>query len=133
MPVSTFPTIAYMLEPIEGAACPHCGCAGRNIYPFMTTDGRRLAAMAGCLKLFPKHRFAERHAAILQKHVAKVRAAARRGDNSPNLPGWDQNIVAAIESVARGEVSEQHVVGTIAVEDGKKREWLHRNGLGRRR
>ena len=31
MPVSTFPTIAYMLEPIEGAACPRVGGELRRV------------------------------------------------------------------------------------------------------
>ena len=83
----------------DGAArCPHCGAEGRYTYVFMTEKGT-MGAMAGCIKLFPMHRFARDG----QRIYDKLQSYRKTGWK---LPSWDIAILETIEAFAKGEISE---------------------------
>lgn len=50
-----------------GSSCPHCGSTGRYIHHFVVADGRTLAAMSGCVKLFPQSRIASEEQRLRKK------------------------------------------------------------------
>lgn len=96
-----------------GGACPHCGATGRWIHVFQTEDGRRMAAMSGCLKLFPVSRVANEEAR-LRKKLEDYRKRGWNGLNRRDTEALDA-IVAFYEN---GMGDERSV---LAIVDGAKR------------
>jgi hypothetical protein len=125
MPIMSYPKVVQVEQiedtgPESGACCPHCGADGRYITWFITEDGARHGAMAGCFKLFPKSRFAIRVAGILEKQR-----------NGHKLASWDQKVLEAIRALPTlGELGVDQV---IVEQDGIKRAWLAAHYGGRRR
>jgi len=69
--VSAFPRIVRFIgtDDCPDSSCPHCGCTGRYIHHFQVQDGRTLAAMSGCLKLFPVSPLAAEEKRLLDKQT----------------------------------------------------------------
>lgn len=86
--------------------CPHCGARGRFIHSFIVEDGRRLAAMSGCVKLFPVSRVA------LEEQRLRKKAADRA------KKGWvlnrdDRRALDAIERYFAGELEERYALSLV--------------------
>src|ERR1041384_229731 len=101
MAVATLPRIIRFVERTDsgefGAAqCPHCGADGRYVYWFVTEDGERRGAMAGCIRLFPVSKIAKEHHAIMERR-------ADRESKGWKLASWDTAKLEAIEAFYRGE------------------------------
>jgi len=73
------------------STCPHCGSTGRFIHRFLVEDGRTLAAMSGCVKLFPVA-----SVAIEEQRLMKKKADyAKRGWHLNSRDRW------ALDQIAR--------------------------------
>jgi hypothetical protein len=124
-PINSYPKVVEVEQiedrgPESGACCPHCGADGRYITWFITEDGARHGAMAGCFKLFPKSRYAARVAGILEKER-----------NRRKLASWDQKVLEAIRALP--DLGTAGVDRVIAEQDGIRRTWLTAHYGGRRR
>ena len=95
--------------------CPHCGAKGRYIYWFVCEDGHKYGAMSGCVKLFPWHRFAHEHKRILDKQRTKKK-----------LCSWDEDMKAAIEKYASGEIGEREADNLIRAAKRTRESWMKR-------
>lgn len=82
------------------SACPHCGATGRYIHRFIVDDGRTLAAMSGCVKLFPCSRIAIEE----QRLRKKLEDRAKRGWL---LGRADQDALGAIDLFYAGVLDER--------------------------
>lgn len=82
------------------STCPHCGATGRYIHRFVVDDGRTLAAMSGCAKLFPTSRIALEEQRLRKK-------AAERAKNGWKLNRSDLDALAAIEQFFAGAIDER--------------------------
>jgi hypothetical protein len=87
-------------DPEPTASCPHCGADGRYIYHFICEDGSHRGAMAGCLKLFPKHQFAEKVQGVFKKSL-EARKSGRR------LASWDEDVLKATEMLESGAIQQR--------------------------
>jgi len=88
------------------SACPHCGATGRYIHRFVVDDGRSLAAMSGCVQLFPTTR------------IAKEEQRLRRKANDRAKKGWrlnrgDLEALAAIEQFFAGSIDEHTALSRV--------------------
>ncbi len=106
------------------ATCPHCGAKGRYTYHFTTTDGAHLAAMRGCLEKFPQHSLARKHRALIEK-------AAEYTEKGWVLATWDNEMIAAIEAFAAGELSERDAKRTVESAERRRGQYLQKK-FGRR-
>jgi hypothetical protein len=104
----TLPTIVRFLgtDDSPDSSCPHCGCTGRYIHRFVVDDGRTLAAMSGCVKLFPVSRIA-----LEEQRLMKKKADYEK-------KGWHLNRddSAALEAIARffaGEFDERTALSRV--------------------
>ena len=82
------------------SSCPHCGSAGRYIHRFVVEDGRTLAAMSGCAKLFPASRIAIEEQRLRKKE-------ADRAKKGWKLNRSDLDALAAIEQFFAGAIDER--------------------------
>lgn len=107
--VSDLPKIVRFLgtDDCPGAECPHCGATGRWIHRFTVADGRNLAAMSGCVKLFPVSQVAAEEARLQKK--AKDYADLGWG----NLNRNDQEALRAIEEFYAGTRDEQSTLRAV--------------------
>lgn len=101
---SKLPKIIYFLDTLDSGAfgeatCPHCGALGRYVYRFVCEDGETRGAMAGCVKLYPMHRFAKLGMQIMDRQ----REYATKGWL---LASWDCEILDAIHDYAIGKIPE---------------------------
>jgi hypothetical protein len=108
------------------AKCPHCGADGRYIRSFITADGKRRGAMAGCIKLFPVHPFAEAGMRVAEK----IRDAEANGRKPAS---WDLAIEAALEAYFDQDLTETECESAIRNAEWNKRQWMDRRTGGRRR
>jgi len=101
--VAQLPRIVRFIgtDDCEGASCPHCGATGRYIHRFQVADGRTLAAMSGCVKLFPVSPVAVEEAR-LRKKLADYKARGWNGLNRVDTQALD-----AIEQFYAGVVDER--------------------------
>jgi len=88
------------------STCPHCGATGRYIHRFVVEDGRTLAAMSGCAKLFPTSRVA-----IEEQRLRKK--AADRAKRGWKLNRSDLDALAAIEQFFAGAIDERFALSRI--------------------
>lgn len=111
--VASFPRIVRFIgtDDCPGSSCPHCGAEGRFILRFQVDDGRQLAAMRGCAKLFPVCRVATEELRLR----TKLADYAKRGWNGLNRR--DSEALAAIEEFYAGSRDER---STLSVVDGAK-------------
>lgn len=86
------------------SSCPHCGATGRYIHVFQVEDGRTLAAMSGCVKLFPVSQVALEEARLKKKSADYVKRGWR------GLNRQDTEALEAIEAFYRGERDERSVL-----------------------
>lgn len=86
--------------------CPHCGSKGRFIHSFLVDDGRRLAAMSGCVKLFPCARIATEEARLRKKEAD----FKKRGWK---LNGSDQRALEAVDQFYAGLIDERAALRTV--------------------
>ena len=116
MTVASLPRIVHFLETSDspGAQCPHCGAEGRWILRFVVEDGRTLAAMRGCAKLFPVSRVATEELRL----QTKLASYKKRFGASATLNRRDSEALAAIEAFYAGHWDERSVLSII---DGAKR------------
>lgn len=89
-----------------GSSCPHCGATGRYIHRFVVEDGRTLAAMSGCVKLFPQSRVAAEEMRLRKK-------AAEREKRGWRLNRNDRDALDAIEAFYAGTRDEASTLRTI--------------------
>lgn len=82
-----------------GSSCPHCGATGRYIHRFIVEDGRTLAAMSGCVKLFPVSAVANEEHRLRKKE----REYAKK---NWTLNRDDQNALTAIADFYAGTIDE---------------------------
>jgi hypothetical protein len=88
------------------SSCPHCGATGRYIHRFMVDDGRTLAAMSGCVKLFPCSRIATEEARLRKKLEERTRRGWKLG--------WsDRNALDACDRFYAGTLDERSALRTI--------------------
>ena len=100
------------------SSCPHCGCTGRYIHRFVVEDGRTLAAMSGCAKLFPCSRVATEEQRLRKKQADY----AKRGWS---LNRVDREALEAVESFYAGIFDERAALARI---DHAKRTNTMRRG-----
>lgn len=130
MPVSGLPRIIQFLHKTDsgefGAAeCPHCGAKGRYIFSFVTEDGKKRGAMAGCIQLFPVSFIAKEHRNIMERQ-------AEREKKEQKLASWDIAKLDAIEKFYKQEISEGDCLRVIESENYRRTAWIQRSGKGRR-
>lgn len=89
-----------------GSSCPHCGCTGRYIHRFVVDDGRTLAAMSGCVKLFPQSRIASEEQRLRKK-------AEQRKKNNWNLGRLDRDALDAIDAFYAGTMDERTALSRV--------------------
>lgn len=108
--LSQLPRIVRFLDThyAPGSQCPHCGADGARVHTFFVEDGRRLGAMSGCLKLFPRSRIVDEAARL---HEKSKRTAWGLGAN-------DRRAQQAIDDFYEGALTEQQALSVI---DGVKR------------
>ena len=108
-PVSTFPRIVSFLGTDDcgpGATCPHCGATGRWVVRFVVEDGRRLAAMRGCVKLFPASSLANEGLRLRDK-------AARYKKEGWTLNQADTRALEQIEALENGTGDERTAMSAV--------------------
>lgn len=104
----TLPRIVRFLgtDDCPGSACPHCGCTGRYIHNFVTDDGRTLAAMSGCVKLFPVSLVALEEQRLRKKANERAKRGWRLNRN-------DLDALAAIEQFYAGALDERSALSRV--------------------
>lgn len=108
--IAHFPRIVRFLETIDApdSECPHCGARGRFILTFVVEDGRQLAAMRGCAKLFPVSRIATEELRLRKKQTDYI----KKGWNGLNRA--DTEALAAIDSFYAGVMDERSALSRVA-------------------
>ena len=101
--------------------CPHCGADGRYVHHFKTADGSRLAAMSGCVRLFPVHPLAARQHKIMEKE-----------SQGKKLNGWDEKILDTIQAWQNGSMSETDAEYAVKREEASRNQWMSKKFGGRR-
>lgn len=130
----------------EGSTCcPHCGASGRYVWHFICADGSRRGAMRGCIQLFPgsKSRYAklvqeafDRKAKVEEENRSLSVLAPKR-----KLASWWQEMIDAAEEFGSAKLPDHDAIQAatlklnqaIAGAEGRRQDWLRRNGYGRRR
>lgn len=107
------------------ATCPHCGADGRYVWSFITEDGVRRGAMAGCIQKFPVSKLAEEH----RKIIDRSKDRAKKGQK---LASWDIAKLGAIEAVADGTMTVDQALAVVASENYKRSRWMDSKKGGRR-
>ena len=104
----TLPRIVRFLgtDDSPDSSCPHCGSTGRYIHRFIVEDGRTLAAMSGCVKLFPCSMVAIEEQRLRKKQADRMKK------------GWalgrpDQNALDAIDRFYAGVLDERAALATV--------------------
>lgn len=132
-PTTKLPKIVALLgctdhgpcDPVATASCPHCGADGRYVYHFLCEDGNTRGAMAGCLKLFPRHPLVGKVEAVFTK--------ARRYDQEGwNLPSWDQDILNACDSLRDGKIDFGRWEQVVQIAFRQRNTYLDKKHGGRR-
>lgn len=127
--VLSLPRIVRFLETLDapGSACPHCGAGGRYIHRFQAEDGRTLAAMSGCVKLFPASPIAHEELRLREKEK-KYRERGYSGLNKA-----DTEALRAIESFYAGGMDERVALAIVrSAKHANQNRWRSRNIAGRR-
>lgn len=110
------------------AYCPHCGAAGRYIHHAILADGSRVAAMSGCIKLFP----ADPRYAALSKLVDEAHKRAQEArEKRTRLAGWWDGMIGATDAFAAGEIPVERWAAAIRAEESQRQSWLSRNGYSK--
>ncbi len=130
MPVSTLPRIIQFLNKTDGGEfgaveCPHCGAKGRYIFYFITEDGKKRGAMAGCIQLFPVSAIAKEHRLIMDRQK-------EREKKDQKLASWDVNKMEAIQMFYDGKLTEGECLREIENQNYRRTAWIQRSGKGRR-
>lgn len=102
-------------------SCAHCGADGRYQQHFIVEGGKHMAAMAGCVQLFPISPVAK----AAQKIAEKERAGKK-------LNGWDKKIMDAVQKCAAGEISESGAMFLIHAQEQDRSAWMAKKFGGRR-
>ncbi len=108
--------------------CPHCGAHGRYVHHFIVEDGSHLAAMSGCVKLFPASPVAVEH----QKLEDKLRKLQADYGKDAHLNTWDTRKMEAIEGFYGGEITEEDALRTIKMQTAAAAAWRQKKYGGRR-
>lgn len=114
--VSSFPRIVRIVGNFESDTCPHCGARGRYVTAFETDDGRHLAAMAGCIRLFPVSPIASEHLRLMKKLEACNRTGRR-------LNRWDLASLDAIEAFYAGTMNEDAALCVVKAQRSAASAW----------
>lgn len=105
--------------------CAHCGALGRYQFTFLCDDGKKHAAMAGCIKLFPVAPIAKVHAKLLDKLLS----LRQRFGPDAHLNKWDQAKRDAIEDFYDGDKTEDEAMRIIHDQDLAAKDWRRKKGL----
>lgn len=134
---TTLPTIVTVLKVVDhgpcddghpSAHCPHCGSGGRYIHYAITEDGTKIAAMSGCLQLFPQDRTYKRWSDLVAEAYKRRREASERRSK---LASWWDGMIGASEALWDGKITVERWAQAIAAEESARQSWLARNGYGR--
>jgi hypothetical protein len=108
MSISTYPRIVRFFETSDApdSECPHCGASGRYILNFQVEDGRRLAAMRGCAKLFPTAPIAYEELRLADK----LKRLRKSYGPQAHLNRNDTRAMEAIEAFYAGQCSEDQAM-----------------------
>lgn len=106
--VQSLPRIIRFLDTTDApdSCCPHCGATGRYIHRFVVEDGRHLAAMSGCVKLFPVSPVALEEARLRKK-------AADYAKRGRKLNRADSDALDAIDGFYAGTVEERRALDMV--------------------
>lgn len=130
----------------EGSTnCPHCGARGRYVWSFICADGSHRGAMRGCIQLFPGAN--SRYAKLVQQAFDKrdetleFNRAVGAGGRPRKLASWWQEMIDAVEEFAAGRLPDHDAIQAatlkmqqrIAIAEGRRQDWLNKNGYGRNR
>lgn len=138
---TTLPKIVAVLKIVDhgpcddghpSAHCPHCGSGGRYIHYAILEDGTRIAAMSGCIKLFPQDTKYAKWSKLVAEAYKRDRDAR---DEKKNLAKWWDGMIGASEALWDGKIDVQRWAQAIATEESARQNWLSRNGykkFGRR-
>lgn len=115
------PKIVRFLEPeiADDSVCPHCGADGKVVHRFEVDDGRTLAAMSGCVKLFPVSPVAKAEQALMKKRVDYR-------ERGWKLPSWDREKEAAIQAYydsPRTSADERVALDRIRLAEMQAKAW----------
>ncbi len=115
----TLPRIVRFLGTTDcpDSQCPHCGATGRYIHRFLVDDGRTLAAMSGCVKLFPVSRIALEEQRLREK-LARYKKSYGAG---ATLNRRDAEALAAIDAYYEGGCQVASERSVLSLVDGAKR------------
>lgn len=102
------PRIIRFLETDDSpdSSCPHCGATGRYIHRFVVEDGRTLAAMSGCAKLFPCSQVAHEEARLRKKETERKKRGWQLGRA-------DRDALDACDRFFAGQIDERMALATI--------------------
>lgn len=138
---TTLPTIVAVLKVVDhgpcddghpSAHCPHCGSGGRYIHYAITEDGTRIAAMSGCIQLFPQDMKYSKWSKLVAEAYKREREAREKRSK---LAGWWDGMIGASEALWDQKITVERWAQAIAAEENARQQWLSRNGykkFGRR-
>ena len=113
-----------------GDNCAHCGAKGRYQFHFICEDGKRHAAMAGCIQLYPISPIAKIHSGLMAKQAELSHQKWPNGEQK-NLNSWDAAKLEAIEAFYRGEAEEDATIQACRNQDYKRDAWMQKKGFRR--
>lgn len=131
---TTLPSIVAVLKVVDhgpcsdrrpSAHCPHCGSGGRYIHYAVLEDGARIAAMSGCIQLFPQIKKFAKYSKLVAEAYKRERVAR---DEKRNLAGWWAAMIGASEALWDCKITVEQWAQAIAAEECKRQDWLVRNG-----
>lgn len=131
---TTLPTIVAVLKVVDhgpcddghpSAHCPHCGSGGRYIHYAIVEDGTRIAAMSGCIQLFPQDmKYAKWSKLVAEAYKREREAREKRS----KLAGWWDGMIGASEALWDQKITVERWARAIATEENARQQWLSRNG-----
>jgi len=101
------------------ASCPHCGAPGRYIHRALAEDGSIVAAMSGCIKLFPKSKAFDATARTLER-------VKERTDKGWKQTSWDLAILDTIGDFRNGQI-EFDVYEAMVLHQARSRAAYYQN------
>lgn len=111
------------------ARCPHCGAGGRYIHHAITSSGAHVAAMSGCIQLFPQDSRYKRHSKLVTEAYNRRRKAT---EERKNLASWWSSMIEASEGLRDGRIDVEQWAQAVWEAENNRQSWLNRNGYGRR-
>lgn len=111
----SFPKLVAVIGYYESDICPHCGSSGKHVFEFICDDGKKRAAMSGCIKLFKPGPDAR----LLQEAFKRVLAGSRAS--------WWREMVEAAKKLANDKDLASFQISVMNAEI-RRQNWLGKNG-----